>query len=184
MLVWQKMVYCSSYVHACVCACTARRRRARAHSTQTHTRRAITHRAISTSVAASNAPHTAARAHGRTHRHRPGSRQDSKYKPRMNRQATARMRTSRARDNHASNARRDALTALRDALDRRSRLRRPREHLVDGTATVVPQRGPRGGRKLRSGVDHGMVKAPESTRDDNAPRDRRRRISRKSSLAS
>ena len=78
----------------------------------------------------------------------------------------------RARDAHASNARRDALTAVRDALDRRSRLHRPRDHLADGTATVVPQRGPRGGRKLRSGVDHRMVEAPESARDDNARRDR------------
>ena len=60
---------------------------------------------------------------------------------------------------------------MRDALDRRSRLHRPRDHLADGTATVVPQRGPRGGRKLRSGVDHGMVEAPESARDDNSRRD-------------
>ena len=76
------------------------------------------------------------------------------------------------RDAHASNARRDALTAVRGAFGRRSRLCRPGEHLADEISTVVPQRGPRGGRKLRSGVDHGMVEAPESARDDNAQRDR------------
>jgi hypothetical protein len=38
--------------------------------------------------------------------------------------------------------------------------------------TPVPQRGPRGGRKLRSGVDRRTVEAPESARGDNAPRDR------------
>ena len=73
---------------------------------------------------------------------------------------------------HTSNARRDALTALRDTLDRRSRLLRPGDHLADGSATVVPQRPPRGGRKLRSGVDHRRVDAPESAQDDYAPRDR------------
>jgi hypothetical protein len=78
----------------------------------------------------------------------------------------------RASDAHASNALRDALTAVRGALGRRSQLCRHGEHLADGTATVVPQRGPRGGRKLRSGVDRRTVEAPESARGDNAPRDR------------
>ena len=55
-------------------------------------------------------------------------------------------------------ARPDALIALR------SLHRRPGQHLTDKAATVVPQRGPRGGRKLHSGVDHGMVEAPESGR--------------------
>ena len=78
----------------------------------------------------------------------------------------------RGRDTHASRARCDALTALRDAMAWCSRLSKPRKCLVDRTATIVPQRGPRGGRKLRSGVDHRMVEAPESARDDNARRDR------------
>ena len=66
----------------------------------------------------------------------------------------------------------EALTAVRGALGRRSRLCRPRNHIADGAATVVPQRGPRGGLNLRSGVDHRMVEAPEPARDDNARRDR------------
>ena len=37
---------------------------------------------------------------------------------------------------------------------------------------VIPQRGPRGGRKLRSGVDRRTVKAPETARGDHASRDR------------
>ena len=68
--------------------------------------------------------------------------------------------------------RRDALTALCDAFDRRSQLYRPQYYLTNGAATVVPQWGPRGGRKLRSSVDHRMVEAPESARNDNARRDR------------
>ena len=126
---------------------------------------------IATSAAACNAPHGSARARARTLRQRSGSRQNSAHKPRTGRRATARVRTS-CRDAHASNALRDALTAVRGELGRRSQLCRPGKHLADGTATVVPQRGPRGGRKLRSGVDHRMVEAPESARDDNARRDR------------
>ena len=73
---------------------------------------------------------------------------------------------------HASRVRRDALTALYDALVRCSRLYRTGEHLSDPAATVIPQRGPRGGRKFCSCVNHRMVEAPETVRDDNAPRDR------------
>ena len=73
---------------------------------------------------------------------------------------------------HKSNVRRNALTALRSALDRRSRRSKPSTCLVDRTAAIVPQRGPRGGLKLHSGVDHRVVEALETERGDNARRGR------------
>jgi hypothetical protein len=73
---------------------------------------------------------------------------------------------------HASNVCRGALTARRDKLDPRSWLCRLGEHLTDRAATVVPQRGPRGGRKVRSNVDRRTVEALESAHSDDAPRAR------------
>ena len=73
---------------------------------------------------------------------------------------------------HKSNERRNAHTALRSALDRRSRRSKPSTCLVDRTAAIVPQRGPRGGLKLHSGVDHGVVEALETERGDDARRGR------------
>jgi hypothetical protein len=122
---------------------------------------------IASTATASNAQHSAACALTRMHRKRLGSWQNSKHKPRTGRRATARVRTSCGQ--RTSRAR-DTLTAVHGALGRRSPVDLPCWPRPLATAACGVPVGKGGDAKLRSGVDHGMVEAPETAHNDNAPR--------------
>ena len=99
---------------------------------------------IATSAAASNAPHGTARAHARTDRERPGSRQNSAHKPRTGRRATSRVQTSCAQRSREQRAARRAHRRAWRARPALTALQAQESHRRRGCHGRTPAGPPRG----------------------------------------